>query len=87
MGLPWQEQKPSKPITWVIAEIRRDIHSGHFDTKDWDHNHPNRVPGRSNKQVWLSAKDVLGRPPASMVEAWRVMIELAVGPIPQGDTK
>lgn len=81
MGKHWHEQNLGEPPIEIIRRIRGAIVSGKFDTKAFDHNSADYVPGLSNKQVEILASMLISNPknridPGDMEECWRVVLEV-----------
>lgn len=79
MGMPWWQQKLSGTVLDVLEEVRQAMRDGEFNPKAFDHNHPDRVEGESNKRVYIAAARLLEREPADMVEAWAAVLEAILG--------
>jgi len=81
MGVPWAQQRPRRSW-WAFeaalhAALRAD---GRINTKEWDHNHRPRVPGRSNKEVMIWGALIAGKD-VDVVEAWRQVAKMARIPV------
>ncbi len=74
----WQDQElQSKTLLEVLSEVRQAISEGRYVEQEWDHNHDNRVDGRSNKQIKIAAGMLLGRPPKMLTQrqAWSTIYQ------------
>ena len=76
---PWTEQKLGCPPLQIFAAIRSCVRGGKFDSKAWDHNHPGREKGRSNKQIKIVGAWLLDRRNITMKEAWDAVLEAVLG--------
>lgn len=79
MGVPWAEQELGCSMLDVLDEVRKSIREGDFRLKTWDHNSPEYVPGRSNKQLRIVGAGLLGRPDCTHDEATAAIIEAILG--------
>ncbi len=86
-GKPWTEQTPTRSLLELVRQAREDARAGRLVLAAWDHNHPDREAGRSNKQLKIAGAHALH---ASGVElsditydqARNAILELAFGPAP-----
>ena len=59
-GKPWYQQKLSEPPIDILRRVRRAMYDGNFNLNETDHNHPQYVPGLSNKQIIILGAKLLG---------------------------
>lgn len=79
MGKPWAEQQLGCSVLDVLEEVRQSIREGDLRLATWDHNHPDRVNGRSNKQIMIAGARLLGTSDLSYGQAKTAVLEAVVG--------
>lgn len=82
MGIPWRDQDLGCSVLDVLHLVRQSIQAGDLRLNTWDHSHPDRVTGRSNKQIMIAGNLLAGRP-CTYEEAKRAVLEAVTGRLVQ----